>query len=248
MSNAKRVLFVASEVAPFVSLTEIALLTRSIAEKLSETAEIDLRVIMPRYGIISERKNRLHEVIRLSGSEVISAGQKETLKVKVASVPGVRLQVYFIENTRYFKRKGAFLDKQGASFDDSGERALFFGRAVFKTLQNLGWSPHVVHGWGWAASAIPYLYARDEHISAAFTGARHIYTPDEFDATGHFPGAFVQSDEKEVSMRALAIEHAHLCVLPSSVAGDGPKFSPDATTWVSEALSFYEEVLGEVAA
>jgi len=248
MSNAKRVLFVASEVAPFVSLTEIAQLTRSIAEKISENAEFDLRVIMPRYGIISERKNRLHEVIRLSGSEVISAGHKETLKVKVASVPGVRLQVYFIENTRYFKRKGAYLDKQGASFDDSGERALFFGRAVFKTLQNLGWSPNIVHGWGWAASAIPYLYTQDEQVKAVFQGARLIHTPDEFDGTGFFPGALVQSDQKEVPMRTLALEHAHLSVMPSSVDGDGPRFSPDAATWVSEALSFYEEVLGEVAA
>lgn len=248
MSNAKRVLFVASEVAPFVSLTEIALLTRSIAEKISENAEIDLRVIMPRYGIISERKNRLHEVIRLSGSEVVSAGQKETLKVKVASVPGVRLQVYFIENTRYFKRKGAFLDKQGSSFEDSGERALFFGRAVFKTLQNLGWAPHIVHGWGWAASAIPYLYTHDEQISATFQGARLIHTPDEFDSVGFFPGALVQTEDKEVAMRSLAVEHAHLCVFPPSEAGEGPRFSPDAATWVSEALSFYEEVLGEVAA
>lgn len=248
MSNAKRVLFVASEVAPFVSLTEIAQLTRSIAEKISESAELDLRVIMPRYGIISERKNRLHEVIRLSGSEVVSAGQKETLKVKVASVPGVRLQVYFIENTRYFKRKGAFLDKQGAPFEDSGERALFFGRAVFKTLQNLGWSPHIVHSWGWAASAIPYLYVRDEHVASVFQGARLIYTPDEFDASGTFPGALVQSDAKEVLMQALAVEHAHMRVLPPSGRGDGVRFSVDPTTWVSEALSFYEEVLGEVAA
>ena len=102
---------------------------------------------MPRYGTVSERRNRLHEVIRLSGSEITLGDHTETLRVKVASIPGIRLQVYFMDNDFYFKRKGIYRDRQGNLFADNLERSAFYARAVIRTIRNLGWQPDLVHAF-----------------------------------------------------------------------------------------------------
>src|SRR5690554_2200332 len=125
MANPTRVLFVSGEVTPFAKVSDLADLVRQLPEKLQESGDFEVRIMMPRYGTISERRNRLHEVIRLSGAEIPMGEASETLKVKVASIPGIRLQVYFMDNRAYFKRKGVFGDKQGHDFEDNAERALF---------------------------------------------------------------------------------------------------------------------------
>lgn len=253
MPNPTRVLFVASEATPFTPSSSVAEIARVLPEKLQESGNYELRIMMPRYGIISERRNRLHEVIRLSGAELMVGDQKEVLKVKVASIPGIRLQVYFMENNRYFKRKGAYADKQGAVFEDNAERALFFGRAALKTIHNLGWSPDVVHAFGWAAAFTPYLiktdYAEDELLGAS----KVVYTPDGLDAQTRFAESLLSTighdgaDLEPRSLDAVAREYADAILLPPGGEGEGARFS-DLEHVLEEATAVYDDVLGEVPA
>ena len=157
MANAMRVLFISGEVAPFTKESSVANLARKLPEFVHDTGEFETRIMMPRYGIISERRNRLHEVIRLSGREIPMGDASHTLKVKVASIPGIRLQVYFMDSVHYFKRKGIVADRDGKLFEDNAERSLFFGRSALETIRNLGWRPDVVHAFGWISGLVPWL-------------------------------------------------------------------------------------------
>ncbi len=198
-----RVLFVAGEVAPFSKTTEVAQLLRELPERLQEAGGCEVRIVMPRYGTVSERRNRLHEVIRLSGDVIAVGDREETLKVKVASIPGIRLQVYFMDNVHYFKRKGTFKDrKTDQLFEDNAERALYFARTALKTVENLGWAPDVVHASGWIAGLVPALLKTERADDELFKDAKAVYTPDE----------------AEVEVRLTAEEAAALG-LPADVAG-----------------------------
>ena len=128
-----------------------------------------IRIFMPRYGNINERRHQLHEVIRLSGMNLVINDMDMPLIIKVASIPRERIQVYFIDNDEYFKRKATFADKEGKLFDDNDERAIFFAKGVVETVKKLNWSPDIIHVHGWMASLLP-LYLRqfygDEPIFA----------------------------------------------------------------------------------
>lgn len=208
-----RVLFVAGEVAPFSDTTEAAQIARELPERLHESGVAEARILMPRYGTVSERRNRLHEVIRLSGAEIAAGGRTETLKVKVASIPGIRLQVYFIDNNFFFKRKGLFRDrKTEALFEDNAARALYFGRAALATARQLGWSPDVVHALGWISGLVPALL---RHEFAPETGPppKIVYTPDDADVEVALPEAIAREvglPDTEVGreLRELGAAHA----------------------------------------
>ncbi|MDT0631619.1 glycogen/starch synthase [Rubrivirga litoralis] len=173
-----RVLFVSGEVAPFSDTTETARLMRVLPEALEEHKDVEPRIVMPRYGVISERKNRLHEVIRLSGAEIAAGDTTDTLKVKVASIPGIRLQVYFMDSVAFFKRKGVWRDrKTEAVFEDNPARALFFARAALSTAQKLGWGPDVVHAAGWISAFIPHVLQTDLADDELFASTRSVFTP-----------------------------------------------------------------------
>ena len=240
MPSPTRVLFVAADLAPFTEVSEIAPLARTLPERLQEAGSYELRIMMPRYGIISERKNRLHEVIRLSGAEIVAGEAKETLKVKVASIPGLRLQVYFMENGRHFKRKGAFDGREGDRYDDNAERALFFGRAALTTIQNLGWTPDLVHALGWAAAFVPYLVRHDPAVAPNLGKAKVLYTPDPFD-TQVTVGGVLGGEGADLTLRAFAEAHADGQFVPETPASD-------AAGLAAEAMVRYDEALGEVAA
>ena len=128
--------------------------------------------MMPRYGTISERRNRLHEVIRLCGTSVPMGKSAQNLKVKVASIPGIRLQVYFMDNAHFFKRKGLHHDKQGNIFADNPERSLFFGRSVIETVRKLRWEPDIVHAVGWISGLLPYLLSSEYADEPLFKNSR----------------------------------------------------------------------------
>jgi len=179
MNNAMRVLFISGEVAPFTKETEVAGLARSLPEYVHDTGQFETRIMMPRYGIISERRNRLHEVIRLSGRDIKMGEEEHTLKVKVASIPGIRLQVYFMDSVYYFKRKGIIADRDGKLFDDNAQRALFFGRSALETIRNLGWKPDIVHAFGWISGLVPWLLRTEFAGDDLFTGTKCVYTPDD---------------------------------------------------------------------
>ena len=152
MSNQK-ILYITTEMFPYEEGTKMAGIVNKMAMKMHQNGN-DVRVFMPRFGFISERRFQLHEVIRLSGMNIIINDLDQPLIVKVASLPGERLQVYFVDNEEYFKRKLYYKDENGEVFDDNDERAIFFARGVIETIKKLNWVPDVIHLNGWMASFV----------------------------------------------------------------------------------------------
>ncbi|MFT6066034.1 MAG: starch synthase [Paraglaciecola sp.] len=155
----KRILFVSSEVVPYLPETELSS-TAFISAKNAHSKGVQTRIFMPRYGVINERRHQLHEVIRLSGMNLVVNDIDMPLIIKVASIPKERMQVYFIDNEEYFKRKAVFTDEDDQLFDDNDERAIFFAKGVVETVKKLNWAPDVIHIHGWLASLLP-LYLRE---------------------------------------------------------------------------------------
>lgn len=258
MAQPMRILFVASEIIPFAQVTPIAELARLLPERLQEAGLVEPRIMMPRYGIVSERRNRLHEVIRLSGTHVPLGKDQETLKVKVASIPGIRLQVYFMDNTRYFKRKGVYADKEGAEFPDNVARALFFGRAVLETVRKLGWAPDIVHAFGSLASLLPFLLTTEYAQDPLFERARRIYTPDGLTLKAHLSAALLDKlrlpqDERLIdrSLDEVGRALAEVVVYPASlqpIETEAVQFAANPEAFVEQAAILYEQLLSSVPA
>lgn len=158
----KRILFVSQEINPFLPETEISLTSRSLPQ-LTQDSGKEIRIFMPRYGIVNERRHQLHEVIRLSGMNLVVDDHDHPLIIKVASIPQARMQVYFIDNDEYFRRKAFLTDDKGKLFTDSDERAIFFAKGVLETVKKLGWKPDIIHCHGWMASILP-LYLKKLHV------------------------------------------------------------------------------------
>ena len=158
----KRVLFVNSEITPYLPETDIAKIGRYLPQGIQERKK-EIRSFMPRYGCINERKNQLHEVIRLSGMNIIVNDVDRPLVIKVASISAARMQVYFIDNEDYFHRKNVYCDDNGNFFADNWERAIFFARGVLETVKKLRWAPDVIHCQGWISHILP-LYLKKAYI------------------------------------------------------------------------------------
>lgn len=159
----KRILYVSSEVVPYLPETEIASMSFEAPQMVNAKGG-QIRIFMPRYGNINERRHQLHEVIRLSGMNLVINDFDMPLIIKVASIPKERMQVYFIDNEEYFKRKATFTDEDGNLFEDNDERAIFFAKGVVETVKKLNWSPDIIHVHGWLASLLP-LYLRKYYAS-----------------------------------------------------------------------------------
>ncbi len=155
----KRILFVSSEVTPYLPENETASMSFEVARKMHNNGA-QIRIFMPRFGVINERRHQLHEVIRLSGMNLIINDMDMPLIIKVASIPKERMQVYFIDNDEYFKRKALYTDEDGNLFPDNDERAIFFAKGVVETVKKLNWAPDIIHVHGWMASLLP-LYLRE---------------------------------------------------------------------------------------
>ncbi|WP_343766067.1 glycogen/starch synthase [Gangjinia marincola] len=155
----KRILYVSSEVIPYLPETEISAMSFE-APRMVNGMGGQIRIFMPRFGNINERRHQLHEVIRLSGMNLVINDLDMPLIIKVASIPKERMQVYFIDNEDYFKRKATLTDEDGQLFEDNDERAIFFAKGVIETVKKLNWSPDIIHVHGWLASLLP-LYLRN---------------------------------------------------------------------------------------
>ena len=212
---------------------------------------------MPRYGIISERRNKLHEVIRLSGTEITVAGETQTLKVKVASIPGIRLQVYFMDNVHFFKRKGILADREGKPFADNAARSLYFGRAVLETIRNLGWNPDIVHSFGWAGASVPTLLDTVYKDEPLFQGSRTVFTPDGLDAHSVFTektveGIALKNPDLIIGKTPgeLGIGTADRVIFPAHVEPtepETPSFGSDPESWMASATQIYEQLAAVIA-
>lgn len=162
----KRILYVSSEVVPYLAENEVSLMSYDVPKMVNDQGG-QIRIFMPRYGNINERRHQLHEVIRLSGMNLVVNDLDMPLIIKVASIPKERIQVYFIDNDEYFKRKATFTDEEGTLFSDNDERAIFFAKGVVETVKKLNWVPDIIHVHGWMAAMLPiYLkhYYKDEAL------------------------------------------------------------------------------------
>lgn len=162
----KRILYVSSEVVPYLAENEVSNMSYDAPKMINDQGG-QIRIFMPRYGSINERRHQLHEVIRLSGMNLVVNDMDMPLIIKVASIPKERIQVYFIDNDEYFKRKSTFTDEDDAMFTDNDERAIFFTKGVIETVKKLNWVPDIIHVQGWMASLLPlYMkkYYQDEAI------------------------------------------------------------------------------------
>ena len=162
-STVKRVLFVNSEIFPYLPESGIANIGRNLPQGIQERKK-EIRAFMPRYGCINERKNQLHEVIRLSGMNVVVNEVDRPVVIKVASIAAAKsIQVYFIDNEDYFHRKSVFCDENGKFFEDNDERAIFFARGVLETVKKLRWTPDIIHCQGWISHVLP-VYLKKAYI------------------------------------------------------------------------------------
>jgi starch synthase len=255
MAQSKRILFVAGEVAPFAEVSSIAELARSLPEKLQEAGDYEARIMMPCYGSISEREHSLHEVIRLSGTDVPMGDETETVTVKVASVPGVRLQVYFMDHDGYFGRDGLAHDADGDAFEDNDRRALFFDRAVLETIRKLRWGPDVIHSFGWISGLVPLLLASEYTNDDVLSQSQIVYTPDTLDLDVPLSADFVESmnlsvEEDGSTLSEIGQRHAGATIFPSDLAptGDASQFSDDPDEHGEQLVDLYEQMLREVPA
>ncbi len=187
--SVKRVLFVNSEIFPYLPETRISDIGRYLPQGIQERKK-EIRSFMPRYGCINERKNQLHEVIRLSGMNIIINDVDRPLVIKVASVAAARMQVYFIDNEDYFHRKHIYRDENGTFFPDNGERAVFFARGVLETVKKLRWAPDIIHCHGWISYVLP-AYLKKAYIDdPIFSGSKVVLSIYD-DINGiSFPGDF----------------------------------------------------------
>ena len=171
MEEPTRVLFVNSEIFPYMPETDISVLGRFLPQGIQESGK-EIRSFMPRYGTINERRNQLHEVIRLSGMNLVIDNADRPLVIKVSSISSARMQVYFIDNEDYFHRKFIYRDAEGNDFQDNDERAIFFARGVLETVKKLRWRPDIVHCQGWISHFLPVYLKKVYHEDPVFTDAK----------------------------------------------------------------------------
>lgn len=260
MASSHRLLYVADSLAPFAEHSSLAALTRSLPEQVQNAGDFEVRIMMPCYGSIDERTHNLHEVIRLSDTDVPMGADTETVSVKVASVPDVRLQVYFMAHDGYFDRTGP-VDADGNAFDDNADRALFFNRSVLETLQKLRWAPDLIHAFGWMSGLLPVLldttYADDDLLGAT----QSVFTPGEDSPQTSLHASFAErmnlplDGHTGATLSDVGHAYADATVLPpngTSAAESLPEgastFSAEDGLRTEEAVTLYDQMLGEVPA
>lgn len=170
-----KVLYAAAEISPFARMTNTADLLRFLPASLQDKG-YEIRILLPKYGTINDRRNRLHEVIRLSGIEVEVGEKVETMKIKVASIPNAKLQVYFLDNETYFERKALFMDPDSEEhYEDNDERLTFYNKGVLGTVMKLGWEPDIIHCHDWPAGLIPLLVKQKFNDVDIFKDSKVVY-------------------------------------------------------------------------
>lgn len=170
-----KVLFISQEIFPYLPESEIATICRDLPQGIQEKGK-EIRTFMPKYGNINERRNQLHEVIRLSGMNLIIDDNDYPLIIKVASIQSARMQVYFIDNDDYFQRKDTVSDDNGVEFEDNDERSIFFVRGVIETVRKLRWVPDVVHCHGWMTALAPLYIKRAFADDPCFKNSKVVYS------------------------------------------------------------------------
>lgn len=197
-----KVLFVQQEITPYLKESHMGLIGRHLPQGIQEKGK-EIRTFMPRFGNINERRNQLHEVIRLSGMNLIINDTDHPLIIKVASIQSARMQIYFIDNEDFFKRKYTLADKTGKYAPDNDERAIFFTRGVIETVKKLGWAPDIVHCNGWFTSLMPLYIKTSLKENPMFSDTKVIYSIYNDDFSGKLDPALA----KKLQGKDIKAEH-----------------------------------------
>ena len=171
----KRVLYVSQEIVPYTGETTMGEIASLLPQKIQEGGK-DIRMFLPKFGSINERKHQLHEVIRLSGMNLIIDDFDHQLIIKVASIQKLRLQVYFIDNDEYFPRRQMFHEEDGSFMKNNDERMIFYCKGVVETVRKLGWKPDVIHCQGWFTSLVPMYIKKLYAGNPLFEDVKIIYS------------------------------------------------------------------------
>ncbi|NMB37820.1 MAG: glycogen/starch synthase [Bacteroidales bacterium] len=228
MRNSKKVLFVNSEIFPYMPETPMSIVGRYLPQGTQESGK-QIRSFMPRYGCINERRNQLHEVIRLSGMNIVVNNIDRPLVIKVSSISSARMQVYFIDNEDYFHRKQIWKDDEGNYFADNDERGIFFARGVLETVKKLRWKPDIVHCQGWVSHFLPVYLKKVYKNDPIFADSKivlSLYNEEELDMkfsddikTKYLYGALKEEDlelltePNGINLAKLAIKHSDGIIL-----------------------------------
>ncbi len=170
-----KILYVSSEISPFLDTSEVAKYIYKLLTSM-KNKKVEIRILVPRFGVIKERQNRLHEVVRLSGVNIPIGREDKPLTIKVSNIPQAKLQVYFIDNDDYFSRKGIYRDNTDAFYSDNDERLIFFCRGVLETVKKLGWEPNIIHCNDWFSSLIPLYLKTNYKDDPIFKDSKVIFT------------------------------------------------------------------------
>lgn len=185
----KKVLFIAQEITPFVPESGTTKIGQTIPQLTTEFGN-EMRAFHPKWGNINERRNQLHEVIRLSGMSIIIDETDHPLLIKVASLPSAKIQVYFIDNEDFFFKRLSACDKDGVEYTDNYERAVFYGRSVLETVKKLRWYPDVIICQGWISAVVPFLLKTVYKDEPAYNGTKILYSLHKLDITKPIPERF----------------------------------------------------------
>ncbi|HOK36897.1 MAG TPA: glycogen/starch synthase [Paludibacteraceae bacterium] len=181
MNQVSKVLYISQEIYPYLPESEMAMMGRYLPQEVQEKG-LETRTFMPKFGSINERRNQLHEVIRLSGMNLIIDDTDHPLIIKVASIQPARLQIYFIDNEDYFHRKYTVANENNEEYDDNDERTIFFARGVLETIKKLRWTPDVIHCQGWMSALVPLYIKKAYNDDPFFKHSKVVYAVfnDEF--------------------------------------------------------------------
>ncbi len=263
----KRVLYVTQEMSPYTVLSEISAIVNQLAPHTYNKG-FEVRVLMPKYGLINERRHRLHEVVRLSGMNIIVDDDDFPLIIKVASLPGSRMQVYFLDNEEFFKRKAIFDDANKKPFKDNADRMVFFCKGVMETVKKFGWAPDIIHCHGWMTGLIPMYHHKIYKQDPIFQDAKMIYSVYNSSYANTFANNFFDKarindlssedlndyrDGDQITIHEGAIKFADGLIvgsdsLPESVqnavdASSAPKIEHNSEEFLAEYLDFYKSLL-----
>ena len=207
---ANKILYVCQEITPYLPEKESALLCRALTQAMQERGN-EIRTFMPRYGCINERRHQLHEVIRLSGMNLIIDDNDHQLIIKVASIPSARVQIYFIDNDDYFSRKALMTDEEGKYFADNDERAIFFARGVLETVKKLRWVPTVVHCHDWFSAVVPVYLKKVFADDPIFRDVKVVFSLYE----EHFPAALDAGFAAKIAREGVTDKKLEILATPS---------------------------------
>jgi starch synthase len=199
MTKKPKVLFISQEIFPYLENSTIGNIARYLPQGTQERGK-EIRTFMPRFGVVNERRNQLHEVIRLSGMNLIIDDSDHPLIIKVASIQAARMQVYFIDNEEYFQRKFTTRDANAKFFKDNDDRTIFFCRGVLETVKKLGWAPDIIHCHGWMSSLIPLFVKTAYREDPIFRNARVVYSVYDDD----FSESFADNYSKKLMMEGIS--------------------------------------------